>query len=146
MKRPVYHQTYMQLYAYTTHYSLPYAQSPSNRPSAYLCSSRITLTPLCSSNFPSQLLCDCVGGLASGICHTRILRVSNRNCVPWSQWMANQMIHCAFSCMTATILTATVAVLISAESSPHVHGVCANVCVCVCMSACLRTPYELIIT
>jgi hypothetical protein len=70
MKRRVYHQTYMQLYAYTTHYSLPYVQSPSNRLCACLCSSRITLTPLCSSNLSSPMLCECVGGLASGVSTT----------------------------------------------------------------------------
>jgi hypothetical protein len=63
-------ETRTQLYAYTTHRSSTYTQSPSSQPRAPLCSSSVTLIPLCSSNLPSQLLCECVGGLASGICHT----------------------------------------------------------------------------
>lgn len=59
----------------------------------------------------------------------------DRNCIPLSQCMANQMMHCAFSCMIAIILTAAVAVLITAESSPHMCMEYVQKCVsmCVCM-------------
>jgi hypothetical protein len=59
----------------------------------------------------------------------------NRNCIPLSQCMANQMMHCALSCMIAIILTAAVAVLITAESIPHMCMEYAQKCVCVCVHA-----------
>jgi hypothetical protein len=66
----------------------------------------------------------------------------DRNYIPLSHCVANQMMHCAFSCMIVIILTAAVAVLITAESSPHMCMVyvqkCVCVCVCVCVHACLR--------
>jgi hypothetical protein len=62
----------------------------------------------------------------------------DRNCIPLSQCMANQMMHCAFSCVIAIILTAAVAVLITAESSSHMlWSMCKNMCVCVCVRACM---------
>ena len=66
------------------------------------------------------------------LCWQEDFHIYDRNCIPLSQCMANQMMHCAFSCMIAIILTAAVAVLITAESSPRMCMKYVQKCVCVC--------------